>query len=126
MGRYLPIIIIALLMIYCVVEVAQAPPLQSAGCLAGCGRRRSSVSRWLALFAGCCSVDPTQSRWAPSRNQSRRHPTTTLISYVGSESALDLVRALDSRPQTVSCSAAADIAEVVVSQSLQLFQASDS
>jgi len=26
MGRYLPIIIIALLMIYCVVEVAQAPP----------------------------------------------------------------------------------------------------
>ena len=25
MGRYLPIIIIALLMIYCVVEVAQAP-----------------------------------------------------------------------------------------------------
>ena len=27
MGRYLPIIIVALLMIYCVVEVAQAPPL---------------------------------------------------------------------------------------------------
>ena len=26
MGRYLPIIIMALLMIYCVVEVAQAPP----------------------------------------------------------------------------------------------------
>ncbi len=26
MGRYLPIIIIVLLMIYCVVEVAQAPP----------------------------------------------------------------------------------------------------
>jgi hypothetical protein len=26
MGRYLPIIIIGLLMIYCVVEVAQAPP----------------------------------------------------------------------------------------------------
>lgn len=26
MGRYLPIIIVALLMIYCVVEVAQAPP----------------------------------------------------------------------------------------------------
>ena len=25
MGRYLPIIIVALLMIYCVVEVAQAP-----------------------------------------------------------------------------------------------------
>ena len=27
MGRILPIIIVALLMIYCVVEVAQAPPL---------------------------------------------------------------------------------------------------
>ena len=27
MGRFLPIIIVALLMIYCVVEVAQAPPL---------------------------------------------------------------------------------------------------
>ncbi len=27
MGRYLPIIIVALLMIYCVVEVAQAAPL---------------------------------------------------------------------------------------------------
>jgi hypothetical protein len=26
MARYLPIIIVALLMIYCVVEVAQAPP----------------------------------------------------------------------------------------------------
>ncbi len=26
MGRYLPIIIVALLTIYCVVEVAQAPP----------------------------------------------------------------------------------------------------
>ncbi|WP_375425601.1 PLDc N-terminal domain-containing protein [uncultured Friedmanniella sp.] len=26
MGRYLPIIIVVLLMIYCVVEVAQAPP----------------------------------------------------------------------------------------------------
>ncbi len=26
MGRYLPIVIVALLMIYCVVEVAQAPP----------------------------------------------------------------------------------------------------
>ena len=26
MGRYLPIIVVVLLMIYCVVEVAQAPP----------------------------------------------------------------------------------------------------
>jgi hypothetical protein len=27
MGRYLPIIMVALLAIYCIVEVAQAPPL---------------------------------------------------------------------------------------------------
>lgn len=31
MARYLPIIIVALLMIYCVVEVAQAPPYAVRG-----------------------------------------------------------------------------------------------
>ena len=40
MGRYLPIIIVALLMIYCVVEVAQAPRSPSAGCPAGPGPPR--------------------------------------------------------------------------------------
>lgn len=31
MARYLPIVIVALLMIYCVVEVAQAPPYAVRG-----------------------------------------------------------------------------------------------
>ena len=43
MGRYLPIIIVALLMIYCVVEVAQAPPLAV---------RR--MPRWLWAVAVIC------------------------------------------------------------------------
>ncbi len=43
MGRYLPFIIMALLMIYCVVEVAQASPYEVRG-----------MPRWLWAFAIIC------------------------------------------------------------------------
>jgi hypothetical protein len=124
MGRYLPIIIIVLLMIYCVVEVAQAPPYAV---------RR--MPRWLWATAIICLPlagavcwlllgRPNGESLGTKQRKTPKAPADNIdflrAILLAGWGLRDLVRALDRVLETLRALLIANVAEVVIRQTSQL------